>query len=198
MKDKVRRREDILRAARVVFATKGYHDAKVDDIAAAANVAKGTFYLYFRDKRSILDEVMNRILVLLQGAVLKVDPRAEIAPQVKHNIRGVVGLFLDDPTLPPLLLSPLAGVDPEHQERLDVFFDNLRSVLEASLTEGQSLGIVAPGDAHLYACFALGALKEILREAPETRRSREEIVNVLFQMLCVGFLRVEGPANPAQ
>ena len=36
------RREQILRVAGKVFAAKGYHEAKMDDIASAADVAKGT------------------------------------------------------------------------------------------------------------------------------------------------------------
>jgi TetR/AcrR family fatty acid metabolism transcriptional regulator len=43
----------ILEAARSVFATKGFNDAKVDDIANAAGVAKGTVYLYYKSKRDI-------------------------------------------------------------------------------------------------------------------------------------------------
>ncbi len=191
MKDKLRRREDLIAAARAVFATKGYHQAKVEDIAAAAKVAKGTFYLYFPDKRSIFDELMNRVMVLLQGAILKVDTSAEVAAQVKHNIRGILGLFLDDPTLPPLLLTPRSGVDADHQERLDAFFDNVRDLLEVALAEGQNLGIIAPGNPRFYACFALGALKEILLEAADSKRSREEIVGALYQMLSEGFLRVK-------
>src|SRR5262245_57440941 len=43
----------ILEAARKVFAQKGFNDATVDDIAAAAGVAKGTVYLYYESKRDI-------------------------------------------------------------------------------------------------------------------------------------------------
>jgi AcrR family transcriptional regulator len=43
----------ILEAARSVFATKGFNEATVDDIANAAGVAKGTVYLYYRSKRDI-------------------------------------------------------------------------------------------------------------------------------------------------
>jgi AcrR family transcriptional regulator len=50
---KKERREQILVSARKVFAEKGYREAKVGDIASAANVAKGTVNLYFKDKRSI-------------------------------------------------------------------------------------------------------------------------------------------------
>src|SRR6476660_9170106 len=43
----------ILEAARKVFATNGFSDATVDDIADAAGVAKGTVYLYYRSKREV-------------------------------------------------------------------------------------------------------------------------------------------------
>lgn len=43
----------ILEAARSVFAQKGFSAATVDDIAAAAGVAKGTVYLYYGSKRDI-------------------------------------------------------------------------------------------------------------------------------------------------
>src|SRR5262245_47647977 len=43
----------LLEAARKVFAKKGFSNATVDDIAAAAGVAKGTVYLYYDSKRDI-------------------------------------------------------------------------------------------------------------------------------------------------
>src|SRR5215831_19476878 len=49
----------ILEAARTVFARKGFHDTTVDDIAAAAGVAKGTVYLYYRSKQDIYLEALR-------------------------------------------------------------------------------------------------------------------------------------------
>jgi len=43
----------ILEAARKVFASKGFSDATMDDIADAAGVAKGTVYLYYSSKRDV-------------------------------------------------------------------------------------------------------------------------------------------------
>ncbi len=43
----------LLEAARRIFAKKGFSNATVDDIAAAAGVAKGTVYLYYESKRDI-------------------------------------------------------------------------------------------------------------------------------------------------
>ncbi len=47
------RRREILAAAVKVFGRQGFADTCVDDIAAAAKIAKGTLYLYFRSKEEI-------------------------------------------------------------------------------------------------------------------------------------------------
>ena len=55
---RARTRADILEAARQVFAQRGYHDASIAEITEQADVAVGTFYLYFRDK----DEAFTTVL----------------------------------------------------------------------------------------------------------------------------------------
>jgi AcrR family transcriptional regulator len=190
--DKAERRLALLRAARDVFATKGYHVAKVDDIVAAAKVAKGTFYLYFPDKRSIFAELVDGLFVRLGATILRVDPEADVEAQVKHNIRAIVAVLLDDRAVTQILLSYATGLDPAFQEKLQSFYDGVKQLLGDSLIEGQKLGIVEDGDARLYATFTIGALKEILFENAIARPShpREEIVNGLFHMLERGYLRI--------
>ncbi len=47
-------RQDILAAAGILFMKKGYESTSVDDISAAADVAKGTFYYHFKSKDEVL------------------------------------------------------------------------------------------------------------------------------------------------
>src|SRR5262249_28203988 len=192
--DKAERRLALLRAARDVFATKGYHNAKVDDIVAAAKVAKGTFYLYFPDKRSIFSEIVDGLFLRLGAAILRVDPEADVEAQVKHNIRAIVAVLLDDPAVTQILLSYAAGLDPAFQEKIQSFYDGAKGMLTASLIEGQRLGIVERGEARLYATYTIGALKEILFENAIARpaHAREDIVNELFALLAPAYLPI-GP-----
>lgn len=44
----------ILDAAVAVFAERGFHSSRVSDVAARADVADGTIYLYFKNKEEIL------------------------------------------------------------------------------------------------------------------------------------------------
>ncbi|MFT3771708.1 MAG: TetR/AcrR family transcriptional regulator [Minicystis sp.] len=190
---KAERRQDLLRAARDVFATKGYHDAKVDDIVALARVAKGTFYLYFPDKRSVFSELVDLLFQRLGAAILRVDTQGDVEAQVKHNIRAIVAVLLDDPALTRILLSYAAGLDAGFLTKIRSFYDGVRMLLEHSLIEGQRLGIVGPGEPRLLSTFTIGALKEILLEnvGADAARPREEIVEQLFAFLSTGFLRIE-------
>jgi AcrR family transcriptional regulator len=201
--NKTERRQALLRAARDVFATRGYHEAKVDDIVAVAKVAKGTFYLYFPDKRSVFSELVDLLFQRIGAAILKVDPVADVDAQVKHNIRAIVAVLLDDPALTRILLSFATGMDPAFVTKIRSFYDGVKTILSLSLTEGQRLGIVAAGDTKLFATFTVGALKELLAEnaVGETVLAREEIVDTLFCFLQAGYLRTGGvlpaPEPPA-
>src|SRR5512144_1425310 len=64
-REKAQRRDDILRAAREVFFQRGFHTVTVDDIAVAAEVGKGTVYLYFDTKETILVHLLLEGLDLL-------------------------------------------------------------------------------------------------------------------------------------
>jgi AcrR family transcriptional regulator len=193
---KAERRLQLLRAARDVFVTKGFHEAKVDDIVAMAKVAKGTFYLYFPDKRSVFAELVDSLFKRLGESILRVDPDADVEGQIKHNIRAIVSVLLEDTAL-ALLLSYASGLDPEFIGKIRSFYDGVTSLLEQSLTAGQKLGIVAAGDTRSYAKFTIGALKEIMLDNATASRAygREEIVTTLFEFLQGGYLRVPRGAS---
>jgi AcrR family transcriptional regulator len=197
---KAERRQALLRAARDVFATKGYHDAKVDDIVALAEVAKGTFYLYFPDKRSVFSELVDLLFQRLGAAILKVDTAGDVDAQVKHNIRAIVAVLLDDPALTRILISYATGMDPAFVAKIRSFYDGVKLILAESLSEGQRLGIVAPGDPRRLATFTVGALKEILAEGVngDAPLVREEIVDALFSFLQAGYLRTRPAEAPGE
>ena len=52
-------RERLLRAAESVFGDKGYDQTSIADIVARAEVALGTFYVYFPDKKSAFVELVD-------------------------------------------------------------------------------------------------------------------------------------------
>jgi len=64
-----RTRHDILAAATRVLAEKGLHRTKIADIAAAADVGVGTFYLHFPDKETLFDALVEDTVRRLKTTV---------------------------------------------------------------------------------------------------------------------------------
>jgi AcrR family transcriptional regulator len=56
------RRAAILAAALEEFSASGFAATRLDDVARRAGVAKGTIYLYFRDKESLFQELVRTML----------------------------------------------------------------------------------------------------------------------------------------
>lgn len=72
--DKKRKKENSLfEAAYELFMLKGTEKTSIDDIVKKAGVAKGTFYLYFKDKIDILDRIIwKKNISILEEAISSV------------------------------------------------------------------------------------------------------------------------------
>jgi AcrR family transcriptional regulator len=63
------RRQAILSAALDEFSQRGFAAARLDDVAKRAKVAKGTIYLYFRDKEALFQELIRAMLTPVVGTI---------------------------------------------------------------------------------------------------------------------------------
>ena len=64
---KQEKKQNLLAAAYALFTEKGVAKTSVDEIVRGANVAKGTFYLYFRDKGDVLRELIYKVSYRVLG-----------------------------------------------------------------------------------------------------------------------------------
>ncbi len=79
-KNKQIKRESLLETAFRLFTSKGIHKTSISDIVADAGVAKGTFYLYFKDKY----DIRNKLIAHKSSEVFK---RADLALQATDITR---------------------------------------------------------------------------------------------------------------
>jgi AcrR family transcriptional regulator len=199
--DKIERRAQILARARDVFAKRGYHAAKIEDIVAAAKVARGTFYLYFEDKRGVFAELVDRFLARLHLAILRIDPHdpsRSVGAQVRENIVRVLTLFLQDRAMTKILLTDAPGLDADFDRKLQAVYEEVLNLLAESFAEGQTLGIVASGDTRVFAYLTVGALKELLYQSVTRDKddaSAERLTSEVFSFLCRGCLRIPEPTK---
>ena len=81
------RTAELLEAARKVFAEKGFHAATVEDIAAAAGVAKGTVYLYYRSKQEVYWGALEHGVTELHN---EIDTRLAAEQKPEDKVRAFI------------------------------------------------------------------------------------------------------------
>jgi AcrR family transcriptional regulator len=86
-----RTRQDILEAATRVLAERGFHETKISDIAAAADVGVGTFYLHFDTKEALFDAVVEDTIKRLKATVDAA--RAQAADPIDKLRKADAALF---------------------------------------------------------------------------------------------------------
>ena len=70
------KKRNLLEAARILFSQKGISKTSISEIAEQAQVAKGTFYLYFEDKDDLLQQLLYQISYdIIQQAYIYAEQR---------------------------------------------------------------------------------------------------------------------------
>lgn len=69
-REKEQRRIDIINAAEKVFFEKGINGATMDEVASAAELSKGTLYLYFSNKEDLYYAICMKGLVILNNLIV--------------------------------------------------------------------------------------------------------------------------------
>jgi AcrR family transcriptional regulator len=64
------KRTNILDAAYELFIEKSFNNTSIDDVVKRAGIAKGTFYLYFKDKHDLVERIIIRKSALILRLVL--------------------------------------------------------------------------------------------------------------------------------
>jgi AcrR family transcriptional regulator len=187
------RRAQLVTAARDVFGQKGYHAATVDDITRAAGVAKGTFYLYFDEKREVYYELVRSFLQHVKdiGASVarEVHTPGEFFARCEQAANELVRVFIEHHKLARLTYRESMSLDPELERLLRDFYRDLARVEADNIRLGIELGLFRQVDPMICAYAHIGMVERValalLHEPspPEPRTVVRELLSIAFEGL---------------
>jgi TetR/AcrR family transcriptional regulator, fatty acid metabolism regulator protein len=156
------RRRQILGAAVKVFAAKGFHAARVGDVAEEAGVAYGLVYHYFSSKDELLETIFRSTWTDMLARVREVEASGVPATEA---VRQVTALLLRtwrrDPDLVRVLVREVTRSQHVQQEIKEIA--EAMQALENIVRRGQETGEFQPDlDPRLAAVVFYGALDEVL------------------------------------
>jgi AcrR family transcriptional regulator len=157
------RRERILDAAFHAFATRGYRETAVDDIAGAAETSKGGIYFHFPTKEAIFRELMattaDKLVAKVERAVaLESEPvaRAEAA------IHTVLATFAGHRTMARLLFLDTVGAGRVFQAEANALHERFARLIQGYLDEAVASGAAPAMDTRITSIAWFGAINEIV------------------------------------
>ncbi|MEM6290095.1 MAG: helix-turn-helix domain-containing protein [Myxococcota bacterium] len=162
---RAQRREAILESAKAVFRDKGYHQASVHDIIDAAQIARGTFYLYFSSKQDLFGELVDEFLQIVRTGVRRIELGPDADPpriQLRDNFRRIVSAVLEHDAIASIILRDSRGYDEESRARVDAFFDQTLQLMRQAIRMGQGLELVGACDVDVVSVVSLGGLRHAL------------------------------------
>ncbi|HEX3806595.1 MAG TPA: TetR/AcrR family transcriptional regulator [Gaiellaceae bacterium] len=185
------RRKELLDAAVRVFARKGFHSARVGDIAEEAGVAHGLLYHYFRSKDEVLETIFRDTWDLLQSDTERIE-HADIPlrEQLRRFARIYLGSWLQTPELVSVLVREIAR-SPEvggGWVQIRGVIASLERMIEAAKARGD---VRADCNPTLATWAVYGALEEILTgwvlgQLPDGERDVESAVASVVEVSWTG------------
>ena len=156
------RQEQLLIEASKVFAKKGYHATSITDICKKADIARGTLYLYFTNKRDIFDTLIKQHISSVLKGIIKFQSDIPLKPQFDINVRSFVENVIKNRELTRIVASEAVGLDSEFNNQLIRFYATLVTYIEGALQLlKKSEELPEYVNSKLLAYAIVGVLKEI-------------------------------------
>ncbi|NBR04695.1 MAG: TetR/AcrR family transcriptional regulator [Planctomycetes bacterium] len=186
--------DKILASAEIMFASKRFHEVRMEDIAISAGVGKGTIYRYFKDKEelyaALLKDASKELMNLIEKAV-----KFEVSCKNKLIVilQTSINLFDAKPHLFDLILHAEAFQNtlvefPWQQTRWNVI-QLVESVFQQA-EEQKEFSIQNPKESAL---LLLGGLRAIIRFGHKPRQ--KELCNEIVHHFLNGFSKSLPSAN---
>jgi TetR/AcrR family fatty acid metabolism transcriptional regulator len=162
--------EKILAAAAQLFTTHRFHEARMEDIAALAEVGKGTLYRYFHDKEELYVALLNRAGEGLAGR-FKTEIRASDTP--RRQLIGYVRAIIENSDANPHLLELIQHAEVMQTPGKGFPWQQTREHTVALgldiLKKGKTQGDFVIADPPFAIWMLLGGVRALLRFSPTPR-----------------------------
>ncbi len=156
-------RQRILEAAIQVFSGKGYHDTKMEDIAAVSQSSKGAVYFYFPGKQHIFLTLVDEFAQLLEERLLQsIAQEPGGIKQVEAALQAVLETFGQYRSLAKIFLVQAVGLGAVFEEKRMEILHRFAGLIKIYLDRAVAEGDIPPLDTEVAAYAWTGAINEVV------------------------------------
>ncbi len=156
-------RQRILNAAISIFAQKGYHDTRVDEIVTKSQTSKGAVYFHFPSKQDIflglvdefariLERRLTTAIAVEQGGVRKVNAALSVCLETFGKYQKLAKIFL----------VQAVGLGTVFEDKRQEIHNRFVQLVKKHLDEAVADGSIPPIDTEVAAHAWMGAINEVV------------------------------------
>ena len=189
------RREELLAVATKLFAARGYHGTRMDDVADVVGLNKATVYHYYASKSLILYDIYQQAAERTLAAVHD-DPSwtarealyqytVRLLDQIAVNPEGAAVYFQEQPYITEWFTDDQVAYIREKETQV---YEHVRDVIDRGIASGEFYDC----DSHVLALGYIGMTLGSYRWLrPQGRRTAQEIAAEFSTALLRGLIREE-------
>lgn len=190
-------RQRILNAAIQVFANKGYHDTRVDEIVEASETSKGAVYFHFPSKQEIFLGLVDEFAELLQKQMEQaIHAEKGGVNQVDAALQSCLGTFGKYQKLAKIFLVQAVGLGTVFEQKRQEIHNRFITLVKKYLDEAVADGDIPAIDTEVAAYAWMGAINEVVIRwvytgEPSPERSLPALRMILLRSIGVSDERLQ-------
>jgi len=154
-----RKKEEIIQAAVQVFSSKGYHNTRMEEIAAAAGIGKGTIYEYFDSKLQLFQEMLKSSLQIYYKSLdAREMKNISVAEKICMLMEAHFRFCQQNKELTRVIFWETGTLDEELKEWIYAVRNEKEKRMQEMIAEGISRGEIRNLDPKLVALVIEGIL----------------------------------------
>ena len=189
-------RSRILDAAADVFADKGYHDARMDEIVAISHTSKGAVYHHFPSKNYIFFALIDKFTKLLEDRLRAAIEKEEHGlDRVDAALKICMQTFGQHRTLAKIALVQAVGLGETFETKRREINDRFAGIIQKYLDQAIADGSIPEIDTEVAARAWMGALNEVVLRwvytgSPDPERATPALRTLLLRSIGVSEERI--------
>lgn len=196
-----KRKQQIIDTAKEMFIQNGFQSTHIGQVCEKLNIARGTVYQYFGNKREILYAILETVEERIDDILdpddlrdfLKGNPvQKNVLKVITERLTGCINAILSEPIVIKLIYKDIVGIDDEVVARVGKFLEYVTKVVTRDLDEIKKKGVYKKSlNPEIGALMLIGAVMYVVYEYDRKKMNalEQEVVESIVSTYHFGVMK---------
>jgi AcrR family transcriptional regulator len=196
-----KRKQQIIETAKSMFIENGFQSTHIGQVCEKLNIARGTVYQYFGNKREILYAVLEQVEEKIDDILdaddmkdfYKTNPSQKaVLKFVSDRVQSTVSVIIAEPIVIKLIFKDIVGIDEEVISRVNKFIEHIAKILIRDVEEVKKKGVYKKTvNADITAVMLVGGVLFVVYEFLKKEQDvlNKEVIESMVANYLTGILK---------